>query len=83
LPVTVVNVPALWDVKKFGKGVVVEWLKKEGMSVKKGEVLCIIMASKVRVEIPSPVDGKIAKIIAKKGSQAAPGDPLVEIETSG
>lgn len=77
----IVNVPSLWDVRKYGKGVVMEWLKKEGMNVKKGDILCVIMASKVRIEIPSPLDGKIVKIIANKGSQVAPGDPLVEIET--
>ncbi len=75
-----INVPPLWDVKRFGKGVIAEWLKKEGANVRKGDILCIIMAAKVRIEIPSPIDGTIVKIIARKGSSVSPGDPLAEVE---
>jgi pyruvate/2-oxoglutarate dehydrogenase complex dihydrolipoamide acyltransferase (E2) component len=79
----VITTPALWDVRRFGKGVVVEWLKREGMTVKKGDIICIIMAAKVRIEVPSPVEGKILKILAGKGAHVSPGDPLLEIEVAG
>ncbi|HEU97431.1 MAG: biotin/lipoyl-containing protein [Fervidicoccaceae archaeon] len=76
----IVQVPSKWDVSKYGSGVIAEWYKKEGEPVKKGEILCLIMVSKIRVEVESPVDGKIKKIIAQKETEVKPGDPLVEIE---
>jgi len=78
----IVEVPSLWDYKKHGEGIVAEWYKSEGSAVKKGEIVCLIMVSKIRVEVPSPVDGVVKKIIAKKGSKVKPGDPLMEVEES-
>lgn len=80
---TIVTTPALWDARRFGKGVVVEWLKREGMIVKKGDIVCIIMAAKVRIEVSSPVDGRITRILAGKGAYVLPGDPLFEVEVLG
>jgi len=79
----VITTPPLWDARRFGKGVIVEWLKREGMTVKKGDIVCIIMAAKVRIEVPSPIEGKIIKILAGKGAHISPGDPLFEVEVSG
>ncbi|MEM0197892.1 MAG: lipoyl domain-containing protein [Fervidicoccaceae archaeon] len=76
----IVQVPSKWDVSRYGNGVIAEWYKREGESVKKGELLCLIMVSKIRIEVESPVDGKIKRIIAQKETEVKPGDPLVEIE---
>lgn len=76
----IIYVPNKWDVSKYGPGVVAEWYKREGESVKKGEILCLIMVSKIRVEIESTMDGTIKRIIAQKETEVKPGDPLVEIE---
>ncbi len=75
-----VVVPELWNPKEHGEGVIAEWYKTEGSRVKKGEIVCLIMVSKIRVEVPSPVSGIIKKIIAKKGAKVKPGDPLMEVE---
>lgn len=76
----IVEVPALWDYEKYGEGIVAEWYKSEGASVKEGEVVCLIMVAKIRVEVPSPASGTIKRIIAKKGAKVKPGDPLMELE---
>lgn len=76
----IINVPPLWDFKKYGEGVIAAWFKREGSSVKKGDLLCHIMVVKVTYDVLSPVSGKIVRIIAKKGAKVKPGDPLVEIE---
>lgn len=75
-----VVVPELWNPKEHGEGIIAEWYKTEGSRVKKGEIVCLIMVSKIRVEVPSPVSGVIKKIIAKKGAKVKPGDPLMEVE---
>ncbi len=75
-----VVVPELWNPKEHGEGIIAEWYKTEGYRVKKGEIVCLIMVSKIRVEVPSPVSGIIKKIIAKKGAKVKPGDPLMEVE---
>lgn len=77
-----VTVPKLWDPATQGPGIVTEWYKTVGSKVKKDEIICLIMVAKVRVDVPSPVDGVITKIIANKGAEVKPGDSLAEIETT-
>ncbi|PMP91913.1 MAG: dihydrolipoyllysine succinyltransferase [Caldisphaera sp.] len=76
----IIQVPNSWDFNKFGYGIVADWYKKQGENVKEGEILCLIMVSKVRVEVKSNFNGKLTKIIANKGAKVKPGDPLAEIE---
>jgi len=49
------------------KGTIVEWLKKEGDSVKKGEIIFIVETEKVTTEVESPASGVLAKIIVPVG----------------
>lgn len=77
-----IKVPGLWDYEVYGSGVVTEIFKKEGAEVKKGELICLITAAKTRVEVTSPSDGKIAKMLVKEGAEVAPEDIIAEIETS-
>ena len=46
-------------------GTFVEWLKKEGGHVNKGDPLFIISTDKANIEIESPADGILAGITAK------------------
>ena len=48
-------------------GTLVEWLKKEGEYVRKGEPLFIIMTEKANMEIESPANGILAGLRAKPG----------------
>ncbi|MGC8607380.1 MAG: 2-oxo acid dehydrogenase subunit E2 [Vulcanisaeta sp.] len=75
-----ITVPNLWNYDRYGPGVITEWYKKEGDIVKKKEPLCQIMVIKATYIVESPVDGKLTKIIAQKGTKVKPGDPLVEVE---
>lgn len=50
-----------------------------GQAVKEGDVVAILEAMKMENEIFAPCDGKVAQVIAAKGSSVATGDPIVTI----
>ena len=51
------------------EGLVVRWLKREGESICKGEVLCEVETEKAVFEVESPVDGVLLKIVAREGER--------------
>ncbi|HSC89008.1 MAG TPA: 2-oxoglutarate dehydrogenase complex dihydrolipoyllysine-residue succinyltransferase [Polyangiaceae bacterium] len=51
-----------------------EWLKKEGDSVRRDEIIVVIETDKVTVELPAPADGVISKILIGNGKDAVVGD---------
>jgi len=55
---------------------------KEGKTVKRGDVLCIIEAMKLMNEIESEFTGKIASILVENGQPVEFGEPLFLIETT-
>jgi len=69
-------------------GTFVEWLKKEGDTVKKGESIFVLLTDKATIEAESPADGILAGLTAKKddvipvttviGYVLAPGEKLPE-----
>ena len=50
-----------------------------GQQVKEGELVAILEAMKMENEIFAPCSGKIAQVIASKGSSLNTGDPIVTI----
>lgn len=70
-----------------GEGVaeaeLVEWHVKVGDLVREDAILAAVMTDKATVEIPSPVDGKVAWLGAEIGDTVAVGSPLVRIEIAG
>jgi pyruvate dehydrogenase E2 component (dihydrolipoamide acetyltransferase) len=50
-------------------GRVVRWLKKEGDSVKKGEVICEVETEKAVFEVAAPEDGFLLQITARDGEE--------------
>jgi pyruvate dehydrogenase E2 component (dihydrolipoamide acetyltransferase) len=50
-------------------GRIVRWLKKAGDPVKKGEVLCEVETEKAVVEVPSPADGYLLKILSPDNAE--------------
>lgn len=54
---------------------------REGQSVKRGDVLCIIEAMKLMNEIESEFTGKIVSVLVENGQPVEFGEPLFLIET--
>src|SRR5208337_51384 len=48
-------------------GKIVEWLKKEGDQVKKGEPILVVEGEKTTFEIEAPESGQLTRILAKPG----------------
>jgi len=85
----------VWDFKvsvelkmpKWGmlmkEATIIQWLKKEGDIVKKGEPLLEAEAEKIVNAVEAPVSGKLIKIIAKEGEIYPVGATLGLIEPEG
>ena len=54
-----------------------------GDEVKKGDVIAEIATDKVDMDLDSPFDGKIVKLVAEEGSMLNVGETLAEIEVEG
>ena len=63
---TDVMVPSLGE--SVSEATVSTWFKKVGDTVKQDEMLCELETDKVSVEVPSPVSGVLAEIIAPEGT---------------
>ena len=66
---TDVMVPALGE--SVSEATVSTWFKKPGDAVALDEMLCELETDKVSVEVPSPVAGVLAEILAPEGSTVA------------
>ena len=63
---TEVRVPTLGE--SVTEATVSTWFKKVGDTVAQDEMLCELETDKVSVEVPSPVSGVLAEIIAPEGT---------------
>jgi len=63
------------------EGTMVAWLKQEGDSVRSGEPICEVATDKVDMEVESPFDGVLARIIAQPDEVYAVGDTIGFITT--
>jgi 2-oxoglutarate dehydrogenase E2 component (dihydrolipoamide succinyltransferase) len=66
---TDVMVPSLGE--SVSEATVATWFKKPGDAVAQDEMLCELETDKVSVEVPSPVTGVLAEILAPEGSTVA------------
>ncbi len=66
---TDVMVPSLGE--SVSEATVSTWFKKPGDAVKQDEMLCELETDKVSVEVPSPVTGVLAEILAPEGTTVA------------
>lgn len=62
------------------EGVLLRWFVKEGDSIKEGDSLFLVETDKVNAEIPSPVSGKINKLMAEVGDTIHVGNVVVIID---
>ena len=65
------------------EGEVVEWMVAVGDSVKEDDPILSVMTDKATVEIPSPVDGKVTKVIGEAGDILPVGVVCIEFEVDG
>lgn len=73
-------------------GSVIQWFKKEGETVEKGEPVVEVLSEKVTYDVEAPTAGVLRKILAKEGVDmpvgatlaliAAPNEELLEVEVA-
>jgi len=73
-------------------GSVIQWLKKEGESVEKGEPVVEVLSEKVTYDVEAPIAGVLRKILVEEGVDmpvgatlaliAAPDEELPEVEVA-
>ncbi len=62
------------------EGVIGRWLVSEGQAVRKYDPLVEVITDKVNIEMPSPVSGVVAKIVAAEGETLPMGAVIAEID---
>jgi 2-oxoglutarate dehydrogenase E2 component (dihydrolipoamide succinyltransferase) len=72
-----VRLPNLGEIDEV---TVVDWLKKEGETLKAGEDLLEVETEKTTFVIEAPQSGRLVRIVKKKGERARLDDLLAEIE---
>ena len=73
--------PAMAD--QMTEAELLTWKVNVGDEVKKGDVIAEIATDKVDMDLDSPFDGKIVKLVAEEGSMLNVGETLAEIEVEG
>ena len=72
---------------KLGESIIeatiTKWLKAEGDMISEDEVICELATDKVDSEIPSPVEGKLIKILCKEGEVVPVGKLIAIIDMDG
>ncbi len=75
---TPVKMPRLGE--SVAEGTVGSWLKKEGDWIERDESLAEIITDKINAELPSPVAGRLAKILVKVDETVPVGADIALIE---
>lgn len=74
---TTIVMPQLGE--SVAEGVIGKWLKQEGDQIEKDEPIVEVITDKVNAEIPSPVAGKLEKLLQPEGATVAVGEPIAQI----
>ena len=77
---TSVKMPRLGE--SVAEGTVGSWLKKEGDWIEKDESLAEIITDKINAELPSPVAGRLTKILVQTDQTVPVGADIALIEVS-
>ncbi|WP_296746236.1 2-oxo acid dehydrogenase subunit E2, partial [Vagococcus sp.] len=67
----------------IAEGEIVKWFVKEGDTINEDDTMLEVQNDKSVEEIPSPVTGKVLKVVVAEGTVANVGDVLVEIDAPG
>jgi 2-oxoisovalerate dehydrogenase E2 component (dihydrolipoyl transacylase) len=76
--ITEVTVPHLAE--SLVSATIGKWLKQPGDYIEQYDVICELFTEKVNTEMPSPIEGKLIKILAGEGEVAAVGAAICLIE---
>jgi 2-oxoglutarate dehydrogenase E2 component (dihydrolipoamide succinyltransferase) len=76
-----VKVPQLSE--SVSEATLLDWHKREGEKVARDENLIDIETDKVVLELPSPADGVLVKIIKKAKDSVGSGEVIAQIDTEG
>lgn len=71
------------DVKLTMDGMLLNWLKEVGESVKAGEIIAEVEADKATVEVEAPADGVIVELLPAIGDQMSEGEVIARIGEGG
>lgn len=74
-----VKVPQLSE--SIASGTLLAWRKQAGEKVQRDETLVDLETDKVILEVPSPVDGVLARVVQPEGATVKAGETLAIIET--
>jgi pyruvate dehydrogenase E2 component (dihydrolipoamide acetyltransferase) len=74
---TKISMPKLSDTME--EGIILKWLKKEGDSVKQGEIIAEVQTDKADMELEAYDTGVLRKIFVPAGKGAAVGKPIAII----
>ncbi len=66
--------------ESVAEGTIGSWLKKEGDWVERDESLAEIITDKINAELPSPVEGRLVKILVQADETVAVGTDIALIE---
>jgi pyruvate dehydrogenase E2 component (dihydrolipoamide acetyltransferase) len=67
----------------MNSGVVSQWKKKEGDSVRKGEILMVVATDKLTFDVECPQEGVLVKVLIPEGKDVPVGEILAYIGASG
>lgn len=62
---------------------IIQWLKKEGEELKKGEPILVLETDKVTIEMPSPQEGVLLKVLKGEGEVVQVGQTLAVLGHAG
>lgn len=62
-------------------GEILAWHKREGDSVRAGDIVCEVATDKVDMDVEAPADGVLARIVAAPGQKVAVGEPIAYLSS--
>ena len=65
------------------EGTIGKWLKQPGDSIRRYEPLVEVVTDKVTMEVPSPVEGELLRVLAAEGETLPMGAPIAEVGEPG
>ena len=78
---TPITMPRLGE--SVTEGTIARWLKAEGEEIEKDEPLCEVESDKVSSELPSPVAGRIERLLVSEGTAVDVGTEIALVAVAG